>query len=230
MLGKAHPAMRKHRLSGWYPVLGWSIENLTTHLSFCHALGRSVVPFPSYRLVALVVAHHTKPLTGAGAFPSIRTLARKTGLSKTHVHRCIRWLAGAGWLSITANTGFGQGWRRHRYKLEIPDSAVKVKVSHSMGHVSRSTPYKHFNNCKEHQDGVEIDQKSAPKGSRKAWSAWNDVLDAIRRVGRYRVPELPTDVLTAIRKIGGWGRLCGSSEFDLAPGRALYQQFQRALA
>lgn len=202
---------------------------MTTHLSFCHALSRSAVPFPSYRLVALVVAHHTKPMLGTGAFPSIRTLARKTGLSKSHVHRGIQWLAKAGWLAITKATGFGQGWRRSRYKLEIPDSAVKVKVSPSMGHVVARTPYKHFNNCKEHSDGVEIDQKEALKGSRRAWAAWNDVLEAIRRVGRYRVPELPADVLVAIRSMGGWSNLCGASEFDLAPGRSMYQQFQKAL-
>lgn len=202
---------------------------MATHLGFCHALSRSSIPFPSYRLVALVVAHHTKPLNGTGAFPSIRTLARKTGLSKTHVHRCIRWLADAGWLAITANTGFGQGWRRSRYKLEIPDSAVKAKVSHGRGHVSRSTPYKQFNNCKEQQDGDKSPQKSPPTGSRRAWSAWADVLEAIRRVGRYRVPELPADVLAAIRSMGGWSSLCGASEFDLAPGRTLYQQFQKAL-
>ncbi len=203
---------------------------MTTHLSFCHALGRSSIPFPSYRLVALVVAHHTKPLTGAGAFPSIRTLARKSGLSKTHVHRCIQWLSKAGWLAITANTGFGQGWRRHRYKLEIPDSAVKARCPTQKGHVSARTPYKHFNNCKEHTAGDKSPSKPPLKGSRRAWSLWADVLDAIRRVGRYRAPELPDEVLAAIRALGGWSSLCGASEFDLAPGRALYQQFQRALA
>ncbi len=202
---------------------------MTTQLSFCHALSRSSIPFPSFRLVALVVAHHTKPLTGVGAYPSIRTIARKTGLSKSHVHRATQWLSKAGWLTITANTGFGQGWRRSRYKLEIPDDAPKSKVSRSMGHVSARTHYRNFNNCKEQQDGDKSPQKSALKGSRRAWAAWNDVLEAIRRVGRYRVPELPTDVLDAIRTMGGWGSLCGATEFDLAPGQRLYQLFQKAL-
>ncbi len=102
-------------------------------------------------------------------------------------------------------------------------------MSHSVGHVKARTPFKAFNRFKEQQDSGNSQPKSALKGSRKAWSAWRDVLEAIRRVGRYRLPELPEEVLAAIRKIGGWGSLCGATEFDLAPGRSLYLQFLKAL-
>lgn len=56
-----------------------------------------------------------------------------------------------------------------------------------------------------------------------------DVLEAIRRCGRYRVPDLPPEVLAAIRQIGGWSSICGAMEFDLRPGGPIFQKFKAAL-
>lgn len=83
---------------------------MTTILAFCHALGReTAIPFPSFRLTALVIAQHCKPLSGDGAYPALRTIARKCGLSKSTVHRAVAWMTAAvldairqigGWSSV----------------------------------------------------------------------------------------------------------------------------------
>lgn len=115
---------------------------MTTLLAFCHALGReTTVPFPSFRLTALVIAQHCKPLSGDGAYPALRTIAKKCGLSKSTVHRAVGWLTAHGWLEITPDTGFGQGWRRHRYRLAIPHAPKPKRVPPIMGHVPGGTPY-----------------------------------------------------------------------------------------
>ena len=191
---------------------------MTTLLAFCHALGReTAVPFPSFRLAALVIAQHCKPMTGDGAYPALRTIARKCGISKSTVHRAVGWLTSHGWLEITPETGFGQGWRRNRYKLTIPHVLKPKGVPRKTGHVSGGTPYKKiFNVSKERKDGAS--------------ALWKDVLEAIRRCGRYRVPDLPPEVLVAIRQIGGWSSICSAMEFDLRPGGPIFQKFKAAMA
>ena len=70
---------------------------MTTLLAFCHALGReTTVPFSSFRLAALVIAQHCKPLSGDGAYPALRTIAKKCGLSKSTVHRAVGWFTAHG--------------------------------------------------------------------------------------------------------------------------------------
>ncbi len=204
---------------------------MTTILSFSHALGRETsVPFPSFRLTALVIAQHCKPMTGDGAYPALRTIARKCGLSKSTVHRAVGWLTAHGWLEITPETGFGQGWRRNRYKLTIPHAPKPKRVPSNVGHVSGGTPYKNsFNDSKEQASGDKSPKNPSTTGNSAAAGHWRAVLEAIRRVGRYRTPDLPAEVMDAIRKIGGWGSLCGSMEFDLRPGGPIFQKFQAAL-
>lgn len=205
---------------------------MTTILAFSHALGRETsVPFPSFRLAALVIAQHCKPLSGDGAYPAMRTIAKKCGLSKSTVHRAVGWLTSHGWLEITPETGFGQGWRRNRYKLAIPHALKGKGVPPIKGHVSGRTPYKKiFNVSKEHPDGDKSPGNPCTKGMEGSPKAhWQAVLEAIRRVGRYRVPDLPQNVLEAIRRIGGWGSICGSMEVDLRPGGPVYLKFAAAL-
>lgn len=185
---------------------------MTTLLAFCHALGREIsIPHPSFRLVALVIAQHCKPLSGDGAYPAMRTVAIKCGLTKSTVHRAVQWLTQTGWLEVTSGTGFGQGWRRNRYRLLIPKG-----VPRKVGHVPRRTPYKKiFNVSNEQKTGVN--------------ALWKDVLEAIRRCGRYRVPDLPPKVLEAIRSLGGWSAVCGAMEVDLRLGGPMYQRFKAAM-
>ena len=206
---------------------------MTTILSFCHALGReTTVPFPSFRLTALVIAQHCKPMTGDGAYPALRTIARKCGLSKSTVHRAVAWMTSAGWLEITPATGFGQGWRRQRYRLRIPPafSSKPRRCPTSTGHVSDGAPYrKNLNVFKEQPDGDQSPKSPSTTGNSAAAGHWRAGLEAIRRVGRYRVPDLPPEVLAAIRQIGGWSFLCGSMEYDLRPGGQLFQKFKAVL-
>ena len=205
---------------------------MTTLLAFCHALGReTTVPFPSFRLTALVIAQHCKPLSGDGAYPALRTIAKKCGLSKSTVHRAVGWLTAHGWLEITPDTGFGQGWRRHRYRLAIPHAPKPKRVPPIMGHVPGGTPYKeNLNDFKEQGRGDKSPQPRPSTGNSAATGHWQAIMEAIRRVGRYRVPDLPPEVLDAIRKIGGWSGLCGAMEFDLRPSGPLHQKFKAALA
>lgn len=205
---------------------------MTTLLAFCHALGReTAVPFPSFRLAALVIAQHCKPMTGDGAYPALRTIAKKCGLSKSTVHRAVGWLTSHGWLEITPETGFGQGWRRNRYKLAIPHALKPKGVPRKVGHVSDRTPYKKiFNVSKEQPAGDKSPKSPSTNGNSTAAGHWRAVLETIQRVGRYRVPDLPPEVLAAIRQIGGWGFLCGSMEYDLRPGGSISQKFIAALA
>ncbi len=205
---------------------------MTTILAFSHALGReTAVPFPSIRLTALVIAQHCKPMTGDGAYPALRTIAKKCGLSKSTVHRAVGWLTAHGWLEITSDTGFGQGWRRHRYKLAIPHAPKPKGVPSSVGHVSGRAPYKRiFNDFKERPAGDKSPKSSLTNNNSTAAGHWRAVLEAIQRVGRYRVPDLPPEVLAAIRQIGGWGSICGSMEFDLRPYGPVYARFAAALA
>ncbi len=205
---------------------------MTTLLAFCHALGReTTVPFSSFRLTALVIAQHCKPLSGDGAYPALRTIAKKCGLSKSTVHRAVGWLTAHGWLEVTPDTGFGQGWRRHRYKLAIPHAPKLKRVPSSVGHVSGRTPYKKiFNVSKEQPDGDKSPKTPSATGNSTTAGHWRAVLEAVQRVGRYRVPDLPPEVLAAIRQIGGWRSICGAMEFDLRPGGPLFQKFTAALA
>ncbi len=204
---------------------------MTTLLAFCHALGReTAVPFPSFRLAALVIAQHCKPLSGDGAYPTLRTIAKKCGLSKSTVHRAVGWLTAHGWLEITQETGFGQGWRRNRYKLAIPHAPKPKRVPPIMGHVSDRTPYKKiFNVSKEQQAGDKSPKTPSATGNSAAAGYWRAVLEAVQRVGRYRVPDLPPEVLAAIRQIGGWSSICSAMEFDLRPGGPIFQKFKAAM-
>lgn len=52
-------------------------------------------------------------------YPSIGTLAEKTGIAERAVPDHLRRLAETGWLRIETRGG-GQGWRRHRYVLLWP--------------------------------------------------------------------------------------------------------------
>jgi hypothetical protein len=47
------------------------------------------------------------------------------------------------------------------------------------------------------------------------WDAWNNVLRAVRHVGRYRVPDLPPVTMRAVEAVGGWRHICDSTSPDL---------------
>ncbi len=100
-----------------------------------------------------------------------------------------------------------------------------------MGHVSGGAPYKNsFNDFQEQQAGDK--SPSNPSSARNSAAAghWRAVLESVKRCGRYRLPDLPAEVLAAIRQIGGWSLVCGALELDLRPGGPIFQRFRAALA
>lgn len=96
---------------------------------------------PSSRLVACALAKHADA-GGGRVFPSERTLAAETGLSRKTVRHHLRLLEAAGWVAVRAGAGGGQGWRRHSYVLQQPEGGVvttprqEVKVGPSLPHVT----------------------------------------------------------------------------------------------
>lgn len=71
---------------------------------------------PTRKLVAFVLSLHMNEL-GGSCFPSIDTLARKTGLSDRGVQKAIRALEESGWL--VCETGGGR--KANRYTAAIPE-------------------------------------------------------------------------------------------------------------
>lgn len=58
---------------------------------------------------------------GRDIFPSTREVARATGMTRKRVGEHLRKAAEEGWLQ-RRSIGQGQGWRRMRYRLTLPDS------------------------------------------------------------------------------------------------------------
>lgn len=205
----------------------------TSLLKFQHSLGRTDLP-STIRHIGLVVATFADKVSGQNAYPSIRTIQQRSGRSRPTVIKALRRLHDDGWLQIEERQGRGRGWRHRRYSLDVPESwRGKGGLPRRKGH----SLYKKNNLLLNQQTGDKSPGKATSRpgnpgtkgmeGSPKAH--WQAVLEAIRRVGRYRVPDLPQTVLEAIRKIGGWGSICGSMEVDLRPGGPVYLKFAAAL-
>jgi len=85
------------------------------------------------RLVLLVLSCHMNSL-GQGAYPSVRTLARETGLSRKAVMEHLTRARKAGWI-VVGERGFrGQIWRRHEYGICNPPEKVVTQGDHEGGH------------------------------------------------------------------------------------------------
>ena len=80
------------------------------------------------RHVLLTLACHMDRF-GAGCFPSTRTLAVETALSRRTVETHLRLAKGAEWIAIGRKTRVGQGWRRSEYRISWPPNMGK-KVPH----------------------------------------------------------------------------------------------------
>lgn len=59
---------------------------------------------PAKKLLLLAIANHASP-DGTNAWPSIATLARKTGISARHVRRLLRELEEEGWIATERQAG-----------------------------------------------------------------------------------------------------------------------------
>lgn len=192
----------------------------TSILKFQHNIGRASLP-PTVRHIGLVVATFADKVSGKNAYPSIRTIQARSGRSRPTVIKAIRRLKNDGWIDIDERQGNGQGWRHRRYSLATPAHAKRGKPT--LPRPAARSFYIKNNHFLNQKDGDKSPEKTAA-------SLWLDVIKAISRTGRYRTPDLDPKAMEAIKKIGGWGSLCGSMEFDLRPGGPIYKRFKSALS
>lgn len=68
---------------------------------------------------------------GGSCFPSTRTLATETALSRKTVEKHLRLAEDGGWIERKPRSGSGQGWRRMEYSATVPE-----KVGNDVTHVS----------------------------------------------------------------------------------------------
>ncbi len=197
---------------------------MPSFLKFFHSLGRETNIPASTRLVALIIGGHCKPVSGDGAYPAIRTIAKKSGLSRSTVDRSIDWLEANGWLEVTPATGYGKGWRRNRYRLRLPD-----KVSQRVGHEAAGTPYRDKDNNLKNNSGAQKRETETPK------TAWQKVIEAMQRFGSSpgntdpRRAFLGERINKALDAIGGFvPQVCRAAERDLHPGGPVSQRFVAA--
>jgi hypothetical protein len=194
-------------------------------LKFQHNLGKSKLS-STVRHIGLVLATFADKVSGQNAYPSVRTLQSRSGRSRPTIIAALRHLQAEGWINIQEAQGRGRGWRHRRYSLDVP---VSLRGKPTLPRRGGHTLYKQNNLLLNQQRGDKSPSKPTQTGTSSAASHWCNVLDAIRRVGRYRTPDLPTEVMDAIRRIGGWGSLCGAMEVDLRPGGPTFQKFKAAL-
>lgn len=69
---------------------------------------------------------------GGSCYPSTRTLAIETGLSRRTVETYLKKAESEGWIKKEFAGLSGQGWKRHKYTPLIPE-----KVAHVMSHVTQ---------------------------------------------------------------------------------------------
>lgn len=79
---------------------------------------------PTTRHVLLTLACHMNEF-GAGCFPSTRTLALETGLSRRTVETHLAVARDAGWILVEPRGASGRAWRRHQYRLSWPPVLAK---------------------------------------------------------------------------------------------------------
>ena len=81
------------------------------------------------RHVLLTVGLHMQP-DGSRCYPSVRTIATRTGLSGRSVMTHLAHAEVAGWIARGSRGASGQGWRRHQYHPTLP------KVVQELHHVA----------------------------------------------------------------------------------------------
>jgi DNA-binding transcriptional MocR family regulator len=86
---------------------------------------------PITRHVLLTLSLHMDK-AGGSCFPSTRTLAAETALSRRAVEMHLATAEAAGWIRRTERRGTGQGWRRMAYTARLPQNVVK-DVPHEGG-------------------------------------------------------------------------------------------------
>lgn len=91
--------------------------------SWREALLESNLPATT-RHVLLTLACHMNAF-GAGCFPSTRTLARQTGLSRRSVETHLAAARKASWITVQPRGYSGRGWRRHEYCISWPTDVGK---------------------------------------------------------------------------------------------------------
>jgi len=83
---------------------------------------------PTTKHVLLTLACHMNDL-GRGCFPSVKTLARQTGLSQRGVYAHLRKAKDAGWIVASAHGLSGRGWKRNEYWISWPQGTEPSAVS-----------------------------------------------------------------------------------------------------
>lgn len=88
---------------------------------------------PTTRLVLLALSTYMNEQKTT-AFPSTRTLASNTGLSRRAVEKHIRKARKEGWLAVSQQGRSGKGWKRNEYEISTPQPAkVENDVPHEGG-------------------------------------------------------------------------------------------------
>lgn len=82
-------------------------------------------PGATTRHVLLTLALHMDA-TGGSCWPSVRTLAEETGLSRRAVMEHIEKAASEGWVKRWVRGAGGRGWRLAEYQATVPDHVVIV--------------------------------------------------------------------------------------------------------
>ena len=97
------------------------------------ALRRSTLT-PTARHVAMAVSTYMNK-DGAGAWPSMATLADDTGRSRAVVKRAVRELRDTGWLTVESGGGrrADGGYVSNRYRASIPSGVVDAPSTASSG-------------------------------------------------------------------------------------------------
>jgi len=183
-------------------------------LAFQHQVNNSNLG-PFTKLVAMVLSTFADKHTLGNCFPNYRHLAKCAGIALGSVSKAIRELEAAGFIQIFKCSGFKRGWRRHRYQLLL------ARRVHGREHHKRRTPYKNkTNNFNHTENSLNCNRNDAKQ-------VWKSVIDQIKRFGRYRLDEivLPEAVREAIKRIGGFGRLCSATLFDLE--HKIFLEFQK---
>lgn len=74
---------------------------------------------PTTRLVLMTLSLHMDQ-TGDNAWPSQKTLARRSGLNERSVRKHLDRAWKDGWLKVYAKKPNGKGWRLHEYVAAVP--------------------------------------------------------------------------------------------------------------
>lgn len=81
-------------------------------------------PSSTRRHVLLTLSLHMNE-RGGSCFPSTRTLAQETGLSRKTVEKHLRTANEEGWIDRSVHGLSGQGWKRFEYGAEFPPGVLE---------------------------------------------------------------------------------------------------------